>query len=461
MAVAATCFFPKVTVEGVTVVHLSVDAQGAVARALASLSGRIECRARCRPIRSARAAIAQEMPPPHHAAGRKLTNRFDVIVIGAGAAGMMCAIEAGKRGRRVLLVDHAAQVGEKIRISGGGRCNFTNLDVRPEHYLSGNPDFCRSALARYTPRDFIALVDRHGIAWHERKHGQLFCDDSAQQIIDMLVAECEAVGVRWGLSTTIEKVEKRDRYLVHTNRGPYEGESLVIASGGLSIPQIGASALGYKVAEQFGLAVTRLRAALVGLTFAPDVWERYGDLAGISLDAVVRCNGASFRENLLFTHRGLSGPPILQISSYWEPGEDLSVDLLPGHDAAVVLDREHRSDRLLSNVLSDLLPQRLADRWVETQFPNTPMKRLGVKQRQEIAARLHDWRVRPSGTVGYKKAEVTLGGVDTRGLSSKTLEARSHPGLYFIGEVVDVTGHLGGYNFQWAWASGHAAGQVV
>jgi len=389
------------------------------------------------------------------------SSRFDVLIIGAGAAGMMCAIEAGKRGRRVLLLDHAATVGEKIRISGGGRCNFTNLDVRPEHYLSGNPHFCRSALARYTPRDFIALVDRYRIAWHERKHGQLFCDDSAQQIIDMLKSECEAANVHWLLGTLIESAEKHERFRVRTQRGSFEADSLVIATGGLSIPQIGASAFGYKIAEQFGLAVTRLRAALVGLTFAPEALAQFGDLAGISLDAAVRCNGASFRENLLFTHRGVSGPPILQISSYWEHGQDLSFDLLPGQDASALLEREQRSDRLLANVLGDVLPQRLADRWVEAQFANAPMKRLNARQRTDVAARLHDWRIRPSGTVGYKKAEVTLGGVDTRGLSSKTLESRIHPGLYFIGEVVDVTGHLGGYNFQWAWASGHAAGQVV
>ena len=385
----------------------------------------------------------------------------DVAIIGAGAAGMMCAIEAGKRGRRVLLIDHASKVGEKIRISGGGRCNFTNLDVGPEHFLSANPDFCRSALARYTPRDFLALIAKHRIAWHERKHGQLFCDDSAQQIIDMLRAECAGAGVRWCLSAEVTAIEKRDRFRIATNRGAIESTSLVIASGGLSIPQIGASAFGYRIAEQFGLAVTKLRAALVGLTFAPDTLAQYAELAGISFDAAVSCNGASFRENLLITHRGLSGPLILQISSYWQPGQDISVNLLPGENAMALLDQAQRSEKRLANVIGEVLPQRLADRWVDAYFENQPVKRLNAKQRSEVAARLHDWRVRPSGTVGYKKAEVTLGGVDTRELSSKTFEALKQPGMYFIGEVVDVTGHLGGYNFQWAWASGHAAGQVV
>ena len=385
----------------------------------------------------------------------------DVAIIGAGAAGMMCAIEAGKRGRSVLLIDHASKVGEKIRISGGGRCNFTNLEVLPRHFLSGNPDFCRSALARYTPRDFLALIEKHRIAWHERKHGQLFCDDSAQQIIDMLIAECKDARVRWCVSAEVAAIEKRDRFRITTNRGPIESTSLVIASGGLSIPQIGASAFGYRIAEQFGLAVTKLSAGLVGLTFAPDTLAQFAELAGISIDAAVSCNGTTFRENLLITHRGLSGPPILQISSYWQPGQDVSVNLLPGQDAMAMLDQAQRSDKKLANVIGQVLPDRLADRWVDVNFDNQPMKRLNTKQRSAVAERLHDWRVRPSGTVGYNKAEVTLGGVDTRELSSKTFEAFKQPGLYFIGEVVDVTGHLGGYNFQWAWASGHAAGQVV
>ena len=385
----------------------------------------------------------------------------DVVVIGAGAAGMMCAIEAGKRGRRVLLIDHAEKLGEKIRISGGGRCNFSNIDTRAENFLSANPDFCRSALARYTPRDFIALVEKHGIAWHEKKLGQLFCDGSAQQVIDMLKAECDNARVQWCMPAKVSAVEKRDRFLIATNRGHFECQSLVIASGGLSIPQIGASPFGYRIAEQFGLKVTELRPALVGLTFAPETLAQFGDLSGISVDAVVGCSGASFRENLLVTHRGLSGPAILQSSSYWRPGLELSVDLLPGRDAWKILEGVQASEKLLANVLGEYLPQRFAQRWVESNFENQPVKRFGAPRLREIAERLHDWRLCPSGTVGYKKAEVTLGGVDTSELSSKTLEARKQPGLYFIGEVVDVTGHLGGYNFQWAWASGHAAGQAV
>ena len=385
----------------------------------------------------------------------------DVVIIGAGAAGMMCAIEAGKRGRRVVLLEHSEKLGEKIRISGGGRCNFTNIDTQPQNFLSANPDFCRSALARYTPRDFIALVEKHGIAWHEKKLGQLFCDGSAQQIIDMLKAECDKAHVQWCMPAKVSSIEKRERFLVNTSCGAFDCQSLVIASGGLSIPQIGASPFGYRIAEQFGLKVTELRPALVGLTFAPETLAQFGDLSGISVDAVVSCNGASFRENLLVTHRGLSGPAILQISSYWRPGLDLSVNLLPDQDISGILEGAQASEKLLANVLGEFLPQRFAQRWVEFNFENQPMKRFGAARLREVAARLCDWRIRPSGTVGYRKAEVTLGGVDTRELSSKTLEARQQPGLYFIGEVVDVTGHLGGYNFQWAWASGHAAGQAV
>jgi predicted Rossmann fold flavoprotein len=392
---------------------------------------------------------------------RRDESSVDVAIIGAGAAGMMCAIEAGKRGRRVLLLEHAAKLGEKIRISGGGRCNFTNIESRPENFLSANPDFCRSALARYTPRDFMALVEKHGIAWHEKKLGQLFCDGSSRQIIDMLKAECDDASVRWCMPAKVISVTKDERFSIATDRGDFESESLVIACGGLSIPQIGASPFGYRIAEQFGLEVTELRPALVGLTFAPETLTRFAGLSGISIDAIVGCNGTRFRENLLVTHRGLSGPAILQISSYWRPGLDLSVNLLPDLDAREMLEAAHSSEKMLANVLGALLPQRFAQRWIEINFENLPMKRLGASRLREIAGRLRDWRLRPSGTVGYRKAEVTLGGVDTRELSSRTLEARKTPGLYFIGEVVDVTGHLGGHNFQWAWASGYAAGQAV
>jgi predicted Rossmann fold flavoprotein len=368
---------------------------------------------------------------------------------------------AGRRGRRVLLVDHATTLGEKIRISGGGRCNFTNTGARPESYISANPDFCRSALARYTAQDFIGLVEKHGIAWHEKKLGQLFCDGSSQQVIDMLKAECDDAGVQWCMPATVTGVQRRERFQVSTRRGEFDCESLVIASGGLSIPQIGASAFGYRIAEQFGLRVTELRPALVGLTFSPGDLQQFLGLSGISLDAIVKCNGAEFRENLLVTHRGLSGPAILQASSYWRHGDDLSIDLLPDRNAAAVLEAARDSDKLLANVLGELLPQRFSQRWVETNFENQPVRRLDARRLREVATRLHDWRIRPSGTVGYRKAEVTLGGVDTAELSSKTMEARRQAGLYFIGEVVDVTGHLGGYNFQWAWASGFAAGQAV
>jgi predicted Rossmann fold flavoprotein len=386
---------------------------------------------------------------------------IDVLIIGAGAAGMMCAIEAGKRGRRVLLLDHAATLGEKIRISGGGRCNFTNLDVRPENFLSRNPDFCRSALARYTPRDFIELIDKHHIAWHEKKLGQLFCDESSQQVIDMLKRECDAAGVQWCTPANVASVDKRQQFEIGTDRGRFRCESLVIATGGLSIPAIGATPFGYRIAEKFGLTVTDLRPGLVGLTFGPDVLAFFADLSGISVDAAISCNSARFRENLLVTHRGLSGPAILQISSYWRPDMDLSVDLAPDRDAEEFVFAARSSDKLLANVLAEFLPQRFAQRWVDAGFENIPIKQVAERRLREIAARLRDWRVRPSGTVGYKKAEVTVGGVDTRQLSSKTMEARAVPGLYFIGEVVDVTGWLGGYNFQWAWSSGFAAGQAV
>ena len=394
----------------------------------------------------------------------------DVVVIGAGAAGMMCAIEAGKRGRSVLLLDHAAKLAEKIRISGGGRCNFTNRHTRPENFLSHNPHFCRSALARFTPQDFIVLVEKHGIPYHEKKLGQLFCDGSSQQIIDLLRQECDAAGVAWQMSCQVKNVNRDNsgRFVLETDCGSAVADSLVIASGGLSIPQIGASPFGYRIAEQFGIAVTPLRPALVPLTFAPEQWVAFADLPGISIDAAVSCNDQngkiSFRENLLITHRGLSGPAILQISSYWQPGDTLHINLLPDRDAAALLFEQRQSAMLLPNLLANYLPRRFAQAWSETVTRTTQLKPINHYSEQEIkqiATQLHDWQVTPSGTVGYKKAEITLGGVDTRELSSKTMEVKKIPGLYFIGEVVDVTGHLGGFNFQWAWASGYAAGQCV
>ena len=387
----------------------------------------------------------------------------EVVVIGAGAAGMMCAIEAGKRGRSVLLLDHAAKLAEKIRISGGGRCNFTNRHARPENFLSHNPHFCRSALARFTPQDFIALVEKHGIPYHEKKLGQLFCDGGSQQIIDLLRQECDAAGVAWQMPCQVKNVNRDEsgKFVLETDRGSVVTESLVIASGGLSIPQIGASPFGYRIAEQFGIAVTPLRPALVPLTFAPEQWTAFADLPGISMDAAVSCNGASFRENLLLTHRGLSDPAILQISSYWQPGDMLHINLLPEVDANALLLEQRHSATLLPNLLANYLPRRFAQVWSETVSHIKPMNQYSEQEIKQIAAQLHDWQVMPSGTVGYKKAEVTLGGVDTRELSSKTMSAKKIPGLYFIGEVVDVTGHLGGFNFQWAWASGYAAGQYA
>ena len=397
----------------------------------------------------------------------KLTK--DVVVIGAGAAGMMCALEAGKRGRAVLLLDHAARLAEKIRISGGGHCNFTNRHAGPENFLSHNPHFCRSALARFTPQDFIALVEKHGIRYHEKKLGQLFCDDSSQQIIDLLRQECAAAGVEWQMPCRVQNISLADTgsgsgFVLETDCDSVTAESLVIASGGLSIPQIGASPFGYRVAEQFGIAVTPLRPALVPLTFAPEQLACFAGLPGVALDAVVSCDGRYFRESVLITHRGLSGPAILQISSYWQPGDAIHINLLPDLDATALLLAHRHSASLLPNLLAQYLPRRFAQAWSETIAavqPLRPLQHYSERELQQIAAQLHDWQVTPSGTVGYKKAEVTLGGVDTRELSSKTMQAKKVPGLYFIGEVVDVTGHLGGFNFQWAWASGYAAGQFV
>jgi predicted Rossmann fold flavoprotein len=391
---------------------------------------------------------------------------FDVIVIGAGAAGMMCAAQAGQRGRRVLLIEHAPKLGEKIRISGGGRCNFTNLHCTPANFLSQNPDFCRSALARYTPRHFVALVESYGIAYHEKKLGQLFCDGPSQQIINMLKAECDRGGVGWRMPCQVQVIARKaegahGRYTVSTDLGEFRAQSLVIATGGLSVPKIGATPFGYRIAEQFGLPIVPPRPALVPLSFNPETLAQFGALSGVSVDAEVSCNGGRFRESLLFTHRGLSGPTILQISSYWRGGDWIEIDLLPGRDALAWLSSARASHALPATVLGDVLPKRLAQRWCEAHGLLQPLNQLGAKALREIGHGLAHWRVQPSGTLGYNKAEVTLGGVDTAALSSKTMEAKAVAGLYFIGEVVDVTGHLGGFNFQWAWASGHAAGQVA
>lgn len=391
----------------------------------------------------------------------------DVAVIGAGAAGMMCAIEAGKRGRSVLLLDHASKLAEKIRISGGGRCNFTNRHTRPENFISHNPHFCRSALARFTPQNFISLVEKHRIEYHEKKLGQLFCDGSSQQIIDLLRHECDAARVEWKMPCQVSNVKRLSGreagFMLETSQGAISTRALVIATGGLSIPQIGASSFGYRIAEQFGINIMPLRPALVPLSFAPEQLASFSELPGIALDVRVNCNGMEFQENLLITHRGLSGPAILQISSYWKPGLSIHINLLPDIDAEWLLDNRH-STALLPNLLAQHLPKRFAQAWIKAIGHGEsakPVNQYDEESLRRIAAQLRDWQITPCGTAGYRKAEVTIGGVDTRELSSKTMEAKKVPGLYFAGEVVDVTGHLGGFNFQWAWASGHAAGQFV
>jgi predicted Rossmann fold flavoprotein len=358
-------------------------------------------------------------------------------------------------------MEHSDRVAKKIAISGGGRCNFTNINTGPDNFLSANPNFCKSALARYTPEDFIALVRQHRIAYHEKKLGQLFCDESSREIIGMLLAECEAAGVSIRLNCLVQKISKDTAFTLETNQGRFECESLVIATGGLSIAPIGATDFGYRIARQMGLRVRETRPALVPLTFAPQTLDELRALSGISIDARVSCNDAEFREHILLTHRGLSGPAILQISSYWKKGDAINIDLLPEQDAREILSRKHQSEMELANLLGQFLPRRFAHAWCELQGPSRPLKSYSKKELSETARRLHGWQLRPDGTEGYRKAEVTAGGVETDELSSKTMEARYVPGLYFIGEVVDVTGHLGGYNFQWAWASGYAAGQYV
>jgi len=385
----------------------------------------------------------------------------DVLILGAGAAGMMCAIEAGRRGRRTVLVEHQERIGKKIAISGGGRCNFTNLHTSPANYLSAQPDFCKSALARYTPQDFVALVEQHGIAYHEKKLGQQFCDGSSRQIIEMLLAECTAAGVNVRVGCHVDEVRKTERFVVTTNAGEFRAQSLVVATGGLSFPKLGASDFGYRLARQFGLSLTELRPALVPLTFSADDHAPFHGLSGVSVPVIARHRGAEFAENLLFTHRGVSGPAVLQISSYWRDDETLHFNLLPGlrTDEWLTVARRERGN--LVTALSRHWPHRFAEIWCARHAPAKPLAQWNAGELASVAEHLENWSMRFAGTEGYAKAEVTLGGVDTRELSSKTMEVRRAPGLYFIGEVVDVTGWLGGYNFQWAWASGHAAGQVV
>ena len=388
---------------------------------------------------------------------------YDVLVIGGGAAGLMCAITAGRRGLRVLVVEHANRVGKKILMSGGGRCNFTNTGTAPANYLSANPHFCKSALARYTPWHFIELVERHGIAYHEKELGQLFCDVSSKLIVAMLLAECAAAGVRVETSCPIERVAYGEGFHLHTARGDFSAPSLVVACGGLSIPSMGATGFGYELARQFGHAVLPTRAGLVPLTLSGRHQERLADLSGVALPVVATSNGQSFENFMLVTHRGISGPAILQVSSYWQPGDDLRLDLLPGVDALALLQRmrDERPAAELRTVLGELLPRRFAQRLCEHWLPNRPMRQLDDRHLRDVADVLQAWPLVASGTEGYRTAEVTLGGVDTDGLSSSTMQSRHVSGLHFIGEVVDVNGWLGGYNFQWAWASGHAAGMAV
>jgi predicted Rossmann fold flavoprotein len=389
---------------------------------------------------------------------------WDVIVIGGGAAGLFCAIEAGRRGRRVLVLELSERVGKKIGISGGGRCNFTNLWTSAENFLSANPHFCKSALARYTPLDFISLVDKHRIAYHEKKLGQLFCDGSSQQIIDMLLGECAEAGVEIRCACQVLSVKKEQSFTIETNEGRFVSSSLVIATGGLSIAPLGATDFGYRIARQFGLRIEDPRPGLVPLTLTPEMLTRLMKLSGVSIDALVSCrtqDSPEFRENILITHRGLSGPAILQISSYWRRGESIAINLLPDEDVFTMLEGSQSSGIALANLLSHRLPRRFAQAWCELYADSKPLKQFNSSELHEIAYQIQNMEITPAGTEGFKKAEVTAGGVATTELSSRTMEARRVPGLYFIGEVVDVTGQLGGYNFQWAWASGFAAGRFV
>jgi predicted Rossmann fold flavoprotein len=388
-----------------------------------------------------------------------MTQQFDAVVLGGGAAGLMCALEAGKRGRRVAVIERAEQAGKKILISGGGRCNFTNIHCRPENFISANPHFAKSALARYTPSDFIALVEKHRIPYHEKTLGQLFCDRSARDIMNMLEGECRDAGVRVLVRTSIQEVLKTTEFVVRAGETEFRAPVLVVATGGLSIPKMGATGLGYDLARQFGLAIREPRPALVPFVFDDVDRERYCDLAGVSSEVAVSCNDQQFREKMLITHRGLSGPAILQISSYWKPGEGIAIDLAPGSDVTAALrgPKTPRNITAMRSALQDFLPNRLANRWLDMHPPAAWTNSALV----ELERAVHKWKVIPAGTEGYAKAEVTAGGVDTDELSAKTMESRKVPGLFFIGEVVDVTGHLGGFNFQWAWASGACAGRAL
>jgi predicted Rossmann fold flavoprotein len=392
-----------------------------------------------------------------------MTHSFDALILGGGAAGLMCAIEAGKRGRRVAVLERADRLGKKILISGGGRCNFTNLHCQPGSFLSANPHFAKSALARYTPTDFIALVEKHGIPYHEKTLGQLFCDHSARDILGMLEAECQHAGVNIVLNAKIQEVEQASDFVVRAANAEFKAQALVVATGGLSIPKIGATSLGYDLAGQFGLAIREPWPGLVPIVLSPEDCSRYCDLAGVSAEVVASCDGQQFREKMLITHRGLSGPSILQISSYWkkywEEPQSIQIDLAPEHEITAAF-RDLTTPRNLGTLRTELrrvLPHRLADRWLDAHAPTSWTNHALA----DLEKQIHAWAISPAGTEGYEKAEVTAGGVDTGELSAKTMESRKVPGLFFIGEVVDVTGHLGGFNFQWAWASGAAAGRAL
>ena len=389
-----------------------------------------------------------------------LNRDYDVIVLGAGAAGLMCAAEAGRHGKSVLVLDHAEKAGKKVLISGGGRCNFTNLYCEANHFVSQNPHFCKSALSRFNQYDTIAMFEGAGIAWHEREHGQLFCDESAKQVVDMLLKRCEASKVSILLECAIQSVEKLKQFQLETSKGVFSCASLIVATGGLSIPKMGATGLGYQIARHFGMDIVETKAGLVPFRLTGEVYESLKGLAGISLPVCIQCGGQSFSEAMLFTHRGLSGPAILQISSYWKQGDAIEINMLPTMDIQVWLMqlREQGRKQALKTVLAEILPKRLVAYWCEHYIEDKPLPSLSKSDLKHISQQLHAWRFKPAGTEGYRTAEVTVGGVGTHELSSKTMESKKVSGLYFIGEVVDVTGHLGGFNFQWAWASAYAAG---
>ncbi len=390
------------------------------------------------------------------------SEQTDVIIIGAGASGLMCAIEAGKRKRRVLVIDHAKNPGQKLLISGGGRCNFTNYHIHAGNYISHNPHFCKSALSRYTQMDFLALVKKHQVAFSQREHGQLFCAGSSREILNLLLSECRDAGVLFKLSTKMEKIEqgREHGFTVYTDQGNFFCNSLVVATGGLSIPATGASPLGYNIAKQFHIKVWPPHAGLVPFTLQPEDKEKLSGLSGISVDAIVNNRGQRFRGNILFTHRGLSGPAVLQISSYWQPGDELTINLLPDMDLADELKaKKQHPQQKLKTILAEYLPKRLVTALIMSDLAERPLQTISHSRLREISSRLQQWRIKPGGTEGYRTAEITVGGVDCDDISSKTMEARKVPGLYFIGEVLDVTGWLGGYNLQWAWSSGWCAGQ--